>query len=149
MPMLPPGAASAVTVSCRPLATSGMVVADGSGLSANNAVSMTQVAEFMALVWEGNDGLSYVRDGLSLAGVTGSLRDRFGGDNADARGNVYGKTGWITTAYSLAGIVEAKDGSLIAYSVSAVRDGISSDAKDAIDSLVAGFYRCGSNLANY
>jgi len=129
--------------------TSGMVVADGSGLSANNAVSMTQVAEFMALVWEGNDGLSYVRDGLSLAGVTGSLRNRFGGDNADARGNVYGKTGWITTAYSLAGIVEAKDGSLIAYSVSAVRDGISSDAKDAIDSLVAGFYRCGSNLANY
>lgn len=129
--------------------TSGMVVADGSGLSANNAVSMTQVAEFMALVWEGENGLSYVRDGLSLAGVTGSLRDRFSGDNTDARGNVYGKTGWISTAYSLAGIVEASDGSLVAYSISAVRDGITADTKSAIDNLVTGFYRCGSNLANY
>lgn len=129
--------------------TDGMVVVDGSGLSADNKLRMRSVAEFMGLVWDGARGLSFVRDGLSVAGETGSLRDRFTGGSAEARGHVSGKTGWITTAYSLAGVVEAEDGALLAFSISAVRDGIESSSREAIDELVTAFYRCGSNLANF
>ena len=65
---------------------------------------------------------------------------------SDAAGHVLAKTGWTKHQYSLAGIVIAKDGTDLVFSVAAVGD-VNATAKDAIDNLVTGFYRCGNKLS--
>ena len=57
------------------------------------------------------------------------------------------KTGWIDTAYTLSGFVDAKDGTRLTFAFYAIGDGIQQDAKDAIDALVTGVYKCGDDLA--
>jgi D-alanyl-D-alanine carboxypeptidase/D-alanyl-D-alanine-endopeptidase (penicillin-binding protein 4) len=130
------------------LDTGDLTIIDGSGLSDKNAVSPRFFTQLIALLKKGNDGLSVVYDGLSIAGETGSLASRFTGANAIARGHVYAKTGWIDTEYALAGVVVAEDGSNLAFSFDAIGDGITESAKEALDTLTTGIYSCGDNLSN-
>jgi D-alanyl-D-alanine carboxypeptidase/D-alanyl-D-alanine-endopeptidase (penicillin-binding protein 4) len=128
--------------------TTGMKIRDGSGLSHKNAVSPKFMTTFLAQLVDGEHKLKYVYNGLSVAGRSGSLAARFTGSSAVARGHVWGKTGWLETSYSLAGIVRAKDGSELAFAFYAIRPGISASAKMALDALTAGVYRCGLKLSN-
>jgi len=126
-----------------------VVIKDGSGLSENNGVPATAMAQFMRRVAAGTDNLDIVRDALPVAGKSGTLASRFTGDNAAARGHVTAKTGWIDTAYTLSGFVDAKDGTRLTFAFYAIGPGIKDNAKQAIDTLVTGVYKCGDNLANY
>jgi len=126
-----------------------VVIIDGSGLSENNGVPADVMAEFMRRVAAGSDNLDIVRDALPVAGKSGTLSGRFTGDNASARGHVTAKTGWIDTAYTLSGFVDAKDGTRLTFAFYAVGGGIQADAKEALDSITAAVYRCGDELANY
>lgn len=126
-----------------------VVIRDGSGLSDENGVPALVMAQFMRKVQAGGNNLDIVRDALPVAGKSGTLASRFTGDNAVARGNVTAKTGWIDTAYTLSGFLTAKDGTVLTFAVYAIGNGIRDDAKQAIDSLVTGFYKCGDQLANY
>jgi D-alanyl-D-alanine carboxypeptidase/D-alanyl-D-alanine-endopeptidase (penicillin-binding protein 4) len=90
-----------------------------------------------------------VRDALPVAGKTGSLSNRFTGANEIARGLVVAKTGWIDTSYSLAGFLDAADGTRLTFAFYAIGDGIQPDAKEALDTLTTGVFTCGNNLASF
>ncbi len=124
-----------------------VTIRDGSGLSDDNAVSAGFMAEFMIKVAD-EKKLKDVFAGLSVAGKTGSLATRFTGDSAVAVGHVYAKTGWLETAYTLSGYIDAEDESRLTFAFYALGEGITEGAKQAIDGLVAGVYACGDNLSN-
>ncbi len=124
-------------------------IKDGSGLSEHNGVPAIVMADFMRRVADGTDNLDIVRDALPVAGKSGTLAARFVVDDGAARGHVTAKTGWIDTAYTLSGFVDAKDGTRLTFAFYAIGDGIQPDAKDAIDAIVSGVYKCGDDLADY
>ncbi len=135
-----------------PTTASTLTIIDGSGLSEFNAVPAEVMARFMSGVQAGAQlgagNLAVVRDALPVAGKSGTLSSRFTGGNAVVRGNLTAKTGWIDTAYSLSGFVTAADGTVLTFAFFAVGNGIRPNAKDAIDSLSAGIFTCGDNLAS-
>lgn len=96
---------------------SGTAIHDGSGLARQTVVPAdTMVTVLRAAAGTKHPDLRAVITGLPVAGVEGSLRHRFGGDDTEAaRGQVRGKTGTLRKVHSLAGFVRTVDGSLIAY----------------------------------
>ncbi|HEU4755314.1 MAG TPA: D-alanyl-D-alanine carboxypeptidase [Agromyces sp.] len=131
------------------IARGGIRVIDGSGLSPDNAVPPAYLTRLFARVEAREANLGVILDGLPVSGQKGSLSyaDRFAGDNAVADGAILAKTGWITTGYTLAGIIHAQDGTTLTFAVYALGD-VTDAAKQAIDTLATGFYRCGDELAN-
>lgn len=125
-----------------------LTIKDGSGLSEFNAVSPQAVTQLLIAMNDGARDLDVLRAGLPVAGESGTLAGRFTGDNAVARGHVVAKTGWINTAYSLAGLVKSDDGTVFAFAFYAIGDGIQGDAREALDTLTTGVYKCGDNLSN-
>ncbi len=101
-----------------------LIIQDGSGLSHENVISAEAIASFMIGVAKKSNGLDLVLAGLPVSGKTGSLANRFVGDNLEAVGHVYAKTGWISNAHTLAGVVEARDGSRLAFAFYGVGQGI-------------------------
>lgn len=129
------------------LDTTGIVIKDGSGLSANDAVPPAFVAALMAKVLAGQQNLNLIYNALPVAGKAGTLANRFTGPSAIARGQVNAKTGYIKSARTLAGIVHAKDGTNLAFAFYALGP-VRSDAMTALDALTAGVFSCGNNLSN-
>lgn len=129
------------------LDTSNLIIKDGSGLSANNAVPPLFVAQLFGKVVEGFNDFEVIGQGLPVSGESGSLASRFLGENMDAVGKIQAKTGWIKTGYTLAGIIKAKDSTTLLFAVYA-NGKVQDNAKQAIDDLVTGFYRCGDQLSN-
>lgn len=143
--------ADAIPAALEPLGipgTESIVVRDGSGTSPENRVPPLFVARLMAEVDAGLGELDVIYDGLPVGGRTGDLSDRFTGDNAVAAGLVVAKPGWIDSQRSLAGIVHAADGTPLAFAFYALGDPITFAARAAIDTLVAGAYRCGNALSD-
>ncbi|MET0303298.1 MAG: D-alanyl-D-alanine carboxypeptidase, partial [Microbacteriaceae bacterium] len=128
--------------------TEGLAVRDGSGLSAENAIPPSALAEFMARIHGGDQNLQIIRDSLPVSGESGGLADRFTGDNAEVQGDVTGLAGRIASAATLAGTVEAADGTSLAFAFAGVQDGIDDGAVAALDTLATAVYRCGSNLSS-
>ncbi|WP_286279316.1 D-alanyl-D-alanine carboxypeptidase [Naasia aerilata] len=131
------------------LDTSALRIADGSGLSGNNAVPPSYLTSLFLKVQNREGSLWAVYDGLPVSGEAGSLRysDRFAGANSRADGAVHAKTGWIDDGYTLSGIIDAADGTPLTFAIYALGD-VSDDAKEAIDTLAAAIYDCGNNLSN-
>ncbi|MCX7520935.1 D-alanyl-D-alanine carboxypeptidase [Microbacterium sp. STN6] len=130
--------------------TTGVHVADGSGLSDQNAVPPSFLTQLFIKVLNGDKGLGVVYDGLPIAGKTGTLAPgygRFTGASAVARGAVHAKTGSVDGGFSLAGIINAKDGTALTFAVYAFGN-VNTSARAAIDALTAGFYTCGNNLSD-
>ena len=128
-----------------------LVIRDASGLSDENRVHSKLLAELMVKVAKAENGLGVLTEWMPIAGETGTLRYRFQGKSAIARGNVIAKTGYIPGLYGLSGIVNASDGSRLAFAVFARADsenGISLTytAQGAIDRVVTRFYSCGASL---
>ncbi|MDH6181799.1 D-alanyl-D-alanine carboxypeptidase/D-alanyl-D-alanine-endopeptidase (penicillin-binding protein 4) [Microbacteriaceae bacterium SG_E_30_P1] len=130
------------------LDTSNLTIRDGSGLSEFNAVPASFITALMSKARTGEQNLGIMFNALPVSGLSGTLASRFTGDNAIAVGAVVAKTGWIDTAYTLGGVVNAADGTPLAFMFASVRDGITPDAKDAQDTLATGLYSCGNNLSN-
>lgn len=126
----------------------GLKIIDGSGESPSNQVPPATMTMLLRQIQAGALNLDVVRAGLSVAGQSGSLAGRFTGANAVARGHVAAKTGWIDIEYSLAGTVTAADGTVLEFTFYAIRPGISSTAKAALDTLTTAVFRCGDNLSN-
>jgi D-alanyl-D-alanine carboxypeptidase/D-alanyl-D-alanine-endopeptidase (penicillin-binding protein 4) len=124
-------------------------IRDGSGLSDKNGVPAEVMSDLMRRVASGDENLDIVRDALPVAGKSGTLASRFVGNNAIARGHITAKTGWIKSAYTLAGFMKAKDGTNLTFALYAVGDGIPDTAKEALDTLATGIYKCGDNLAAF
>jgi D-alanyl-D-alanine carboxypeptidase/D-alanyl-D-alanine-endopeptidase (penicillin-binding protein 4) len=134
------------------LATTGLdfsnvTLIDGSGLSDNNRVAPVFFTQLMKLVLNSYGDFAIIGQGLPVSHESGSLASRFGGANLDAAGKIQAKTGWIKHGYTLAGIIHAKDGTELTFAVYALGN-VQDNAKDAIDKVVTGFYRCGNKLSN-
>ena len=130
------------------LDTSGLLVKDGSGESNLDAVPPQLVAKLMVQVSAGTKGLDVIYNALPVAGKTGTLASRFSGSNAVARGAVNAKTGSIATAYALAGIVHAADGTALSFAFFAEGKLSAGAAMAALDAVTTGVFNCGNNLSN-
>ena len=128
-----------------------LVIRDASGLSDQNRVHSKLLAELMVKVAKAENGLEVLTNWMPISGQTGTLRYRFQGKSAIARGHVIAKTGYIPGLYGLSGIVNAADGSRLAFAVFARADqetgvSVTYTAQGAIDKVVARFYVCGASL---
>lgn len=129
------------------LVTTGLNLKDGSGENEENQVPATFINALLKKILNGEGNFGVIKQALPVAGESGSLISRFSGDNVDARGHILAKTGWTRHEYSLAGIIMAKDGTNLTFSVAAIDANIKDNAKEAIDNLVTGIYRCGNKLS--
>ncbi|TDD94522.1 D-alanyl-D-alanine carboxypeptidase/D-alanyl-D-alanine-endopeptidase [Jiangella asiatica] len=126
------------------LDTTGATPLDGSGLARGSAVPAALVtATLTAAADPARPELRSVVTGLPVAGFTGTLADRFDGDDATAVGVVRAKTGTLTGVNALAGVVVAADGTSYAFAVLADDVQGTEAAREALDAVGAALAGCG------
>lgn len=126
----------------------GLVAKDGSGESPANLVPPLLVSRLMVKIKANEADLGVISAGLPIAGQTGDLYDRFTDANAVAAGQVVAKPGWISGERSLAGIINAADGTPLAFAFYSLGDAVTRDTKAALDTLATAAFTCGDNLSN-
>jgi D-alanyl-D-alanine carboxypeptidase len=85
-----------------------LVIQDASGLSKDNRVTATQVAQLLVKI-RNDSRFAPLIGGLPIAGMTGTLRHRFIETAPQAIGLIKAKTGTLNGTANLAGYVEAGD----------------------------------------
>jgi len=139
------GGAAATTqiLSAAGIDTAGIALADASGLSSRNQVAPIAIAEVLADV-VAEERWTPISQGLAVAGVTGTLANRFGTRATSAgRGVVRAKTGTLTGVGSLAGIVLSKDGRPLVFATLANRVTSQARARDTMDRIASRLAECG------
>jgi serine-type D-Ala-D-Ala carboxypeptidase/endopeptidase (penicillin-binding protein 4) len=107
---------------------------DGSGLSRQNLVTPHAVVQLLGYAASQRWGASF-RDTLPLAGVDGSLADRF--KNLQVQGRVYGKTGSLGGVKTLSGYATTDRGEQVAFSILSNNFNLPDKrVTDTIDSIV-------------
>jgi D-alanyl-D-alanine carboxypeptidase/D-alanyl-D-alanine-endopeptidase (penicillin-binding protein 4) len=94
----------------------GLVQVDGSGLSRDDRVTARQITALISAVLRQDEATSKAFvDSLAVASESGTLDDRM----TDKRlaGRVHAKTGFIAGTSALSGILEAKDGRRLVFSI--------------------------------
>ena len=117
----------------------GLVVKDGAGLSHSTRISARTIGELLVAV-KSDPSLQVIYEGLPLAGVSGTLRNRFTKDAPSAVGLVKAKTGWINSTVSLAGFVNVGEGDYVFAVIAdrlANKESIRQSARVAIDKMLA------------
>ncbi|MFM7013626.1 MAG: D-alanyl-D-alanine carboxypeptidase/D-alanyl-D-alanine-endopeptidase [Actinomycetota bacterium] len=130
-----------------PLDFTSVSIRDASGLSQLNLVPPIFLAELMRLVNSEFADFGQIKRSLPIAGESATLGSRFKGDIADAAGKILAKNGYIVGVHTLNGIINAKDGTTLTFTIYALGN-VGSDVRTAIDTLATAFYRCGDNLSN-
>ena len=124
-----------------------VLVKDASGLSSENVVPAKFMAQLSQKILEGGNKLNNVYNSLPVAGVSGTLIDRFTGENEKARDAVIAATGATGSESSLSGTIKAEDGSTLVFAFYALDDSIDATAAAlAIDTLATRAFECGDNL---
>jgi D-alanyl-D-alanine carboxypeptidase/D-alanyl-D-alanine-endopeptidase (penicillin-binding protein 4) len=112
-------------------------------MSDEDRVSPEILAQIMSMAVSGkNPKLRILITGLPLAGVSGTLADRF--DKPDSKagaGWVRAKTGSIDVTYALVGYVPDVDGRILVFAFNS--NGVNSGTRDAQDALAAALRGCG------
>lgn len=115
--------------------TTGMRIADGSGLTRLDLVRPRQLADLLTAIWGGELRETYLPT-LPIAGVDGTLRGRF--RDGPAAGRVRAKTGTISSVIALSGYVMRKgDAAPLCFSILVNNFTCrSADTKAAVDRFV-------------
>src|SRR5687767_12302869 len=92
----------------------GIIQYDGSGLSRHNLVTPDAVVRLYTYMAKQSKYAQAWRDSLTIAGVDGTLRNRFRGTAAE--GNIRGKTGTIDQVSALSGYMTTAAGEPLAVS---------------------------------
>ena len=123
--------------------TIGVEMSDGSGLSTKDRVPPAVMAQIMSLAVTGQPpALQNLLTGLPVAGVSGSLADRYQDDGSSAgAGWVRAKTGSLEVTYALTGYVPDVDGRILVFAF--VSNGVGAGTRPALDALAAGLRGCG------
>jgi serine-type D-Ala-D-Ala carboxypeptidase/endopeptidase (penicillin-binding protein 4) len=122
------------------LDTSTLTVLDGSGLARGSAVPATLLVELLVLAADpARPDLRPVLTGLPVAAFNGTLLERV----EAAPGLVRAKTGTLTGVHSLAGFVQADDGTVYAFALLADDADNSLEARAALDAAAAALAECG------
>ena len=145
------GAAATVTKVIRRLgAGAGVHLVDGSGLSPDDRIPAATLFRLVSLAASaGHPELRAVITGMPVAGFSGTLtrgQSVFGDPAAAARGLLRAKTGNLDTVVSLAGLVDDRDGSVLAFAFMADRLPSVQDLRPAastVDKLAAALASCG------
>ena len=87
---------------------------DGCGLSKQNGVSAHAMVSVLCYDYFGPNSKLF-QSTLAIAGVDGTLDDRFRG--TDLKGRVVGKSGFVNGVSCLSGFLHAKDGQAYAFSI--------------------------------
>jgi D-alanyl-D-alanine carboxypeptidase/D-alanyl-D-alanine-endopeptidase (penicillin-binding protein 4) len=91
-----------------------LVLTDGSGLSRNDMITPEATLQLLTYMHRHRYAATF-RDALPIAGVDGTLRNRFKGTVAE--NNLRAKTGTLSSANSLSGYVRDAAGEQIAFSI--------------------------------
>ena len=129
------GAAGATAEVLGPLRLdwTGVVLADGSGLSRANRVSSDFLAQLEARMWQSNLREQWI-ELLALSGSRGTLRSRFLGTPAEQR--VYGKTGSLRDVSALVGTVAGTKGRQLHFAIVGNRLGSTGRMRATTDRVV-------------
>jgi D-alanyl-D-alanine carboxypeptidase/D-alanyl-D-alanine-endopeptidase (penicillin-binding protein 4) len=93
---------------------SSLALSDGSGLSRNDMITAEATIQLLTYMHR-HRYASVFRDALPIAGVDGTLRNRFKGTPAE--NNLRAKTGTLSSANSLSGYVRDAAGEELAFSI--------------------------------
>lgn len=141
------GAASAVltAIGTNGIPTTGAILHDTSGLSTYNRLTARTVAETLRphTLVDKTQVTDIIEANLPVAGQSGTLRYRFGGQNAAARGHIRAKTGSLNNVSTLAGIVYSLRTSTPYYFAFLVNGTAYWPATSLVDNLAAALYRTG------
>ncbi|GLY55305.1 D-alanyl-D-alanine carboxypeptidase/D-alanyl-D-alanine-endopeptidase [Lentzea sp. NBRC 102530] len=128
----------------------GATFVDGSGLSASNKIPaklLTDVLTAAAKPTLDDARTAKLRPlltALPVAGGSGTLAGRYGGDAAPGKGWVRAKTGTLTGVNALAGVVVDVDGRVLVFSfMSASNRNPETEVRPALDVLAAALRGCG------
>ncbi|MBU4335531.1 MAG: D-alanyl-D-alanine carboxypeptidase/D-alanyl-D-alanine-endopeptidase [Actinobacteria bacterium] len=124
--------------------TTGAHLTDASGLASGSALPASLLAGIVrATTSADHPALRSVVAGLPIAGLTGTLFDRY--TASDARGLVRAKTGSLPNVTSLAGTLVDADGRALVFAVlaDATPEGGQDQPRRAIDAFVTGLAGCG------
>lgn len=123
--------------------SAGMVVRDGNGIAGENQVTPDALVGAVRMALADPD-LRAITEGLPVAGVTGTLHERF--TNADAlvgRGVVRAKTGTIRGVNTLTGYVVTADGQPLAFALMTSGGAGQTSARAWLDRAGAALASCG------
>lgn len=112
--------------------TSGLVIANGSGLSRIERVTTRTLAEMLLAAWRRPYMPEFVAS-LPIVGVDGTLRDRLAASPASGHGHL--KTGYINGVRSIAGYVLDRHGRRHVVAM-LVNDPRAVDGRPALDALI-------------
>ena len=137
------GEAVVAAVGALRVPTEGARFSGGSGLARGGVIApRTLTATLVLAASKEHPELRATLTGLPVAGVTGTLADRYAGQDA-AVGVVRAKTGTLTGASSLAGTVVDADGRLLVFAVVADRVAATDAARTALDAVASALAGCG------
>ena len=89
-------------------------IADGSGLSRQNLITPQALNKVLTSIAQTTDESTY-RNSLALAGVSGTLRNRF--RNTELEANLWGKSGSLTGVITLAGYLKLTNQNSVVFNV--------------------------------
>ena len=114
----------------------------GSGLSESTTIPHEEIARLLLDI-NRNESLNVLKRSLPIAGETGSLRNRFLSESSELAGRIHAKTGSIRGTRSLAGYLQADDGSELIFSLNISGEQVDNSARDDIDDFLLELSRCG------
>lgn len=94
--------------------TSKLAISDGSGMASSTLLKVTDLSR-MLVEMRDHDHFETYRNSLAVAGKNGSLERRF--RDSPLRGNLHGKTGYLSGVRSLSGYMNAASGKNLTFSV--------------------------------
>jgi D-alanyl-D-alanine carboxypeptidase/D-alanyl-D-alanine-endopeptidase (penicillin-binding protein 4) len=133
------GAAAGVrkTLARLGIPVTGLQLADSSGLSRNDRISPATLTAALRVA-AGKPALQPLFGGMPVGGYAGTLADRYhAADSRSGAGYVRAKTGTLSGVSSLAGVVQDRDGRLLAFALMADRVTSTLPAEDALDAIAA------------
>lgn len=109
-------------------------LADGSGLSRRNLVKPKAIAQFLQAVDRDREIATYFRKSLPIAGIDGSLKNRF--KDTNAQGLIQAKTGTLTGAIALSGYAIPKNHREVIFSIMINNSNLSSkQSQEYVDAI--------------
>ncbi len=118
---------------------------DGSGISRANRVAPLTLATVLQSSVLSRADQSWLPPGLAVAGLTGTLADRFEDPRARrlAFGHVTGKTGTLTGVTTLSGVVRTRQNRPVLFAVLASDNTDALAGRAAVDAFAAAIAGCG------
>ena len=125
--------------------TDGVTLVDGSGLSHKDRITPITLASVISVTAGAKaDQLWPIAAGLPVAGLTGTLADRFTAQGMkQAIGYVRAKTGSLNDTVALAGSVRDRDGRVLAFAVLANKIPSVVAARATVDKIANQLAKCG------